>query len=60
VAALARLGTGDRADLAGAVGQAGVEWIAEPAISADQAAERLAAHDRAIHAVLAAREAAPR
>ena len=54
VAALARLGAGDRADLAEAVGQAEVEWVAEPAITADQAAERLSAYDRAVRAVLAA------
>jgi len=53
VAALARLGAGDRDDLAEAVGQAEVEWVAEPAITADQAAERLAAYDLAVRAVLA-------
>jgi glycerol kinase len=53
VAALARLGAGDHADLAGAVGPAEVEWVAEPAITADQAAERLAAYDLAVRAVLA-------
>ena len=60
VAALARLGTGERTDLAGAVGPAEVEWVAEPAITPDQAAERLAGFDSAVRAVLAARGAAPR
>jgi len=60
VAALARLGAGERATLAEAVGQAEVEWVAEPAITADQAAERLSVYDSAVQAVLAAREAAPR
>jgi glycerol kinase len=60
VAALARLGTGEHTDLAEAVGPAEVEWVATPAITADQAEERLAAHDRAVQAVLAARGAAPR
>jgi glycerol kinase len=59
VAALARLGTGERTTLAEAVGQAEAEWVAEPAISPDRAAERLAGFDRAVRAVLAAREAAP-
>jgi glycerol kinase len=60
VAALARLGAGERTALADAVGQAEVEWVAEPAITTDQAAERLSVHNSAIQAVLAAREAAPR
>jgi glycerol kinase len=60
VAALARLGTGDRTALAEAVGPAGVAWTAEPAITADEAAERLARFERAVEAVLAARGAAPR
>jgi glycerol kinase len=60
VAALARLGTGERTDLAGAVGPAEVEWVAEPAITPDRAAERLAGFDSAVRAVLAARGAAPR
>ena len=60
VAALARLGTGERTDLAGAVGPAEVDWVAEPAITPDQAAERLAGFDSAVRAVLAARGAAPR
>src|SRR5262249_15399120 len=54
VAALARLGAGDRSGLAEAVGQAEVDWVAEPAIAADQAEERLAAYDSAVRAVLAA------
>jgi hypothetical protein len=37
-----------------------VEWVAEPAITADQAAERLSVYNSAVQAVLAAREAAPR
>ena len=60
VAALARLGTGEHTDLAGAVGPAEVAWAAEPAITADRAAERLAVYDRAVQAVLAAPGAAPR
>ncbi len=60
VAALARLGAGDRADLAEAVGPAEVDWVAEPAITADQAAERLAAYDCAVRAVLAAQGAPSR
>jgi len=60
VAALARLGTGDRDDLAGAVGPAEVEWVAEPAITPDQAAERCSVYNSAVQAVLAARGAAPR
>jgi glycerol kinase len=53
VAAFARLGTGECADLAGAVGQAELDWVAEPAISKDEAAERLAAHEAAVRAVVA-------
>src|SRR5262249_54414761 len=53
VAALARLGAGDRADLAEAVGQAAGEWGAEPAVTTDQRAKRLAAYGRAVRAVLA-------
>jgi glycerol kinase len=60
VAALARLGMGERTDLAGAVGPAEVEWTAEPAITPDQAAERLAGFSSAIQAVLASRGAASR
>src|SRR5262249_53871703 len=54
VAPLAPLGAGDRSGLAEAVGHAEVEWVAEPAIAADQAKERLAAYDSAVRAVLAA------
>jgi glycerol kinase len=54
VAALARLGTGD-ADLAGAVGTAEVEAIVEPAITADQAAERVSVFRSAIDLTLAGR-----
>jgi len=53
VAALARLGMGEATDLAEAVGPAGVEWVAEPAITADQAAERLEGFNSAVRAVLA-------
>src|SRR5262249_11755054 len=60
VAALARLGAGERTTLAEAVGQAEVEWVAEPAITPDQAAERLSVHNSAVAAVLAPRGAAPR
>ena len=42
VAALARLGLGDAASAAEAVGPAEVETVVEPSITADQAAERLA------------------
>ena len=55
VAALARLGIGDAADLAEAVGPAELEWVAEPAITTDEAAERLAVFESALHASLAAR-----
>ena len=58
--ALARLGTGECTDLAEAVGPAEVEWVAEPAITGDQAAERLEGFNSAIQTVLAARGAAPR
>jgi hypothetical protein len=60
VAALARLGAGERATLAEAVGRAEVERVAEPEITPDQAAERLSVYNAAVEAVLAAREAAPR
>ena len=52
VAALARLGTGECTDLAEAVGPAEVEWVAEPAITADQAAERLNGFNSAVRRVL--------
>src|SRR5262249_317932 len=54
VAALARLGAGDRSGLAEAVGQAGGGWGAEPASAAGQAKDRLAADDSAAGAGLAA------
>jgi glycerol kinase len=55
VAALARLGAGDTADVAEAVGPAEVEAIVEPAITADEAAERLAAFRSALPLALAGR-----
>jgi glycerol kinase len=58
-AALARLGTGAAGTLAEAVGPAGVEEIIDPAITADQAAERLDAFDSNLRTVLAAREPVP-
>jgi glycerol kinase len=60
VAALARLGAGECTALAEAVGQAEVEWVAEPAITPDQAAERCSVYNSAVQAVLAARQAPPR
>jgi len=54
VAALARLGLGNSADLPEAAGPASLEWVAEPAITADQAAERLAAFESAVRASVAA------
>ena len=54
VAALARLGTGQAASLAEAVGPAKVEKVIEPRISAAEAAERLAAFSAGLQAVLAA------
>jgi len=55
VAALARLGTGDAATPAEAVGPAGVEEVAEPSITADQAAERLGVFRSAVERTLARR-----
>ncbi len=55
VAALARLGTGEAACAAGAVGTAEVETTVEPAITADQAAERMAIFLAATDRVLAPR-----
>jgi glycerol kinase len=55
VAALARLGTGEAATLAEAVGPAQVEAIIEPSISPDQAAQRLASFDAHLRATLPAR-----
>jgi hypothetical protein len=60
VAALARLGAGECTALAEAVGVAEVEWVAEPAITPDQAAERCSVYNSAVQAVLAARQAPPR
>jgi glycerol kinase len=51
-AALARLATGQAADLAEAAGPAEVEWVAEPAISAEEAAGKLAVFEAAVRAVL--------
>jgi glycerol kinase len=54
VAALALLGTGQTAGLAEAVGPAGVQTVIEPRIGAAEAAERLAAFNAALQALLAA------
>jgi glycerol kinase len=53
VAALARLGTGAAASLDEAVGPAVVGSVVEPRIGPDQAAERLAAFEAGLNAVLA-------
>ncbi len=53
VAALARLGTGEAASLDEAVGPADVRSVIEPRIGPQQAAERLAAFDAGLRAVLA-------
>ena len=55
VAALARLGTGDAASAAEAVGPAEVETVVEPSITADQAAERLSVFRAALDLTLAPR-----
>jgi glycerol kinase len=55
VAALARLGLGDAASAAEAVGKAEVETTVEPSVSADQAAERMAVFRSAIDLALARR-----
>ena len=55
VAALARLGAGDAGSVAEAVGTAEVEAIVEPAITADEAAERLVAFRSALPLALAGR-----
>ena len=55
VAALARLGLGDAASAAEAVGPAEVETVVEPSITADQAAERLAVFRAALDLTLAPR-----
>ena len=54
VAALARLGTGETASLAEAVGPVEVQTVIEPRIGAAEAAERLAAFGIGLQAVLAA------
>jgi glycerol kinase len=53
VAALARLGLGEAASAAEAVGPAEVEAVVEPAITADEAAERLVAFRSALQLALA-------
>jgi glycerol kinase len=55
VAALARLGAGDAGSVAEAVGTTEVEAIVEPAITADEAAERLVAFRSALPLALAGR-----
>jgi glycerol kinase len=55
VAALARLGAGDAASAAEAVGPAEVETVVEPSITADQAAERLSVFRAALDFALAPR-----
>jgi glycerol kinase len=54
VAALARLGMGEAASLADAVGPVEAETVIEPRIGAAEAAERLAAFNAGLQAVLAA------
>ncbi len=55
VAALARIGTGEAASVAAAVGPADAQTVVvEPRISGAEAAERLAAFDAGLQAVLAA------
>jgi glycerol kinase len=54
VAALARLGTGDAATAEEAVGPADVQSVIEPRIGPTEAAERLAAFESGLQAVLAA------
>jgi glycerol kinase len=55
VAALARLGLGEATSVAEAVGPAEVEMVVGPSITADQAAERLAAFRTALDLTLAPR-----
>jgi len=55
VAALARLGAGDADSVAEALGPAEVETIVEPAITADDAAERMAAFRSALQLTLPGR-----
>jgi len=54
VAALARLGMGEVASLAEAVWPVEVDWTAEPALSEDQAAQRLRRFDSILQATVAA------
>jgi glycerol kinase len=54
VAALARIGTGDAVSVQEAVGPADAQSVIEPRIGADEAAERLAAFEAALRAILAA------
>jgi glycerol kinase len=53
VAALARVGTGEAATLDEAVGPAEIASVVEPAIGAEQAAERLAGFETGLRTVLA-------
>ena len=55
VAALARLGTGEAASAAEALGAAEVEAVVEPSITADQAAERVSVFRSALDLTLARR-----
>jgi glycerol kinase len=55
VAALARIGTGEAVSAAEAVGAADVQEVIEPAITADQAAERMGAFQSALAVTLARR-----
>jgi glycerol kinase len=55
VAALARLGVGEAGSVGEALGPAGAEEIVEPAITADEAAERLVAFRSAVGLTLAER-----
>jgi glycerol kinase len=55
VAALARLGTGEALSVGEALGPAGVEEVVEPAITADEAAERMVAFRSALAATLPGR-----
>jgi hypothetical protein len=55
VAALARLGAGEAASVGEALGSAEVETIVDPAITADEAAERTAAFLSALDLTLGRR-----
>jgi glycerol kinase len=55
VAALARLGTGEAADVGEALGPAQAETVIEPSVSADEAAERMAAFRSAVSFAAAGR-----